>query len=103
MGVIDGVAAWLREHLTRGRAEVGMAVCGFGALLTPLLLWISWSPEVLKMVLTFGFGCFLLAIWFAQYAAPETLDPNEERLPKPGEIPLDGKHDSRPESWRDVT
>ena len=103
MGLFDFIGAFLRRHITRNRAEIGMGISGLGALVTPLLLWISWSPDALKMVLIFGFGCFLLATWFAQYAAPETVDPDEERLPRPGELPLPGTRDGKPDTWRDVT
>lgn len=97
------VKALLRRHLTKNRAEICMAGCGLVALVTPLLLWVSWSKEVFKAVLAMGFASFLLATFFAQYAAPEALDPNEERLPKPGEIPLPNAEANKPETWRDVT
>lgn len=107
MRIGELIGALLRKHLTRNRAEIGMGIAGLGALVTPLLLWISWSPDALKMVLIFGFGCFLLAIWFAQYAAPEYIDPDQERLPRPGELPL-SREDAerrarRRDSWRDVS
>lgn len=97
------IKAFLRRHLTKGRAEVGMACCGVVALVTPLLLWVSWSVNGLKIILMVGFASFLLATWFAQYAAPESVDPNEERLPKPGEIPLPGQNEAKRETWRDIT
>jgi len=95
--------ALVRKVLTKDRAEIGMGLCGIVALLTPLLLWVSWSVDGLKIILMTGFGAFLLATWFAQYAAPETVDPNEERLPKPGELPLPGEPKQQRETWRDVT
>lgn len=95
--------AFVRRILTKERAEVGMACCGIVALLTPLLLWVSWSVDGLKIILMIGFASFLLATWFAQYAAPEFVDPEEERLPKPGELPLPGQADAKPETWRDTT
>ncbi len=95
--------AFLRRHLTKERAEVGMACCGIVALLTPLLLWVSWSVNGLKIILMTGFGSFLLATWFAQYAAPESIDPNAERLPKPGELPLGNPDETRRETWRDIS
>ena len=82
------VKAILRRFLTQKRAEIGMAMCGLVALITPLLLWVSWSPDMLKGILVMGFASFLLATWFAQYACPETLDPDQEVLPKPGELPI---------------
>jgi len=97
------IKAFLRRHLTKERAEVGMACCGVVALVTPLLLWVSWSVNGLKIILMVGFASFLLATWFAQYAAPEAVDPNEERLPKPGEIPLSGQTDTKRETWRDIS
>lgn len=103
MRILDFVRAFFRTHLTRNRAEIGMGISGLGALVTPLLLWISWSTDALKMILIFGFGCFLLATWFAQYAAPESVDPEEERLPRPGELPLSDSRDTKSETWRDVT
>ena len=84
--MITFTKAVLRRFLTRERAEIGMAMCGLVALITPLLLWVSWSPEMLKGILVMGFASFLLATWFAQYACPETLDVDQETLPKPGEI-----------------
>lgn len=101
--MLNFAKAFLRRHLTQDRAEVGMACCGIVALLTPLLLWVSWSVTGLKIILMIGFASFLLATWFAQYAAPESVDPNAERLPKPGEIPLPGRSDAKPETWRDIT
>jgi hypothetical protein len=85
--MITFTRAVLRRFLTRERAEIGMAVCGLVALITPLLLWVSWSPNMLKGILVMGFASFLLATWFAQYACPEALDVDQEMLPKPGEIP----------------
>ena len=84
--VIAFIKAILRRILTRERAEIGMAMCGLVALVTPLLLWVSWSPDMLKGILAIGFASFLLATWFAQYACPEALDIGQETLPKPGEI-----------------
>ena len=86
--LIAFVKALFRHYLTKERAEVGMAICGLVALVTPLLLWVSWSTDMLKGILTMGFASFILATWFAQYACPEALDPDQELLPKPGEIPL---------------
>ena len=86
--IIAFVKAILRRFLTQKRAEVGMAMCGLVALITPLLLWVSWSPDMLKGILVMGFASFLLATWFAQYACPEALDPDQEVLPKPGELPI---------------
>ncbi len=97
------IQKWLRHYLTRDRAEIGMAVCGLFALVTPLLIWVSWSKEVFKVVLIIGFTSFLLATWFAQYAAPETVDPDQERLPKPGELPLTGSDEDKSDSWRELT
>ena len=101
--MINFVKAFFRHHLTKERAEVGMACCGIVALLTPLLLWVAWSVDGLKIILMVGFASFLLATWFAQYAAPESVDPNEERLPKPGETLLPGQGEAKPETWRDIT
>ena len=86
--LIAFVKALFRHYLTKERAEVGMAICGLVALITPLLLWVSWSTDMLKGILALGFASFILATWFAQYACPESLDPNQEILPKPGEVPL---------------
>ena len=87
-GVIAFIKAILRRILTQKRAEIGMAMCGLVALVTPLLLWVSWSPDMLKGILAMGFASFLLATWFAQYACPETLDIGQEKLPKPGDLPV---------------
>ena len=94
----------IRAVLTRERAEIGMGICGLIALLTPLLLWVSWSVLGLKIILATGFFAFLLATWFAQYAAPETVDPDQERLPKPGELPLlnADAQDRERKTWRDI-
>ena len=82
------IKALLRRFLTQERAEIGMAMCGLVALITPLLLWVAWSPNMLKGILVMGFTSFLLATWFAQYACPEVLDVNEEETPKPEEYLL---------------
>ena len=88
--IITFIKAILRRFLTQERAEIGMAMCGLVALITPLLLWVSWSPEMLKGILAMGFASFLLATGFAQYACPEALDADQETLPKPGELPISG-------------
>jgi len=88
--MITFIKAVLRRFLTRERAEIGMAMCGLVALITPLLLWVSWSPDMLKGILAMGFASFLLATGFAQYACPEALEVDQETLPKPGEIPVAG-------------
>ena len=86
--MITFIKAVLRRFLTRERAEIGMAMCGLVALITPLLLWVSWSPDMLKGILVMGFASFLLATWFAQYACPEALEIDQETLTKPGELPI---------------
>ena len=86
--IIAFVKAILRRLLTQQRAEIGMAICGLVVLISPLLLWVSWSPDMLKGILVMGFASFLLATWFAQYACPEALDPDQEVLPKPGELTI---------------
>ena len=88
--IIAFIKAIIRRFLTRERAEIGMAMCGLVALITPLLLWVSWSPDMLKGILVMGFVSFLLATWFAQYACPEAVDADQEILPKPGELPVSG-------------
>ena len=88
--IVTFIKAILRRFLTRERAEIGMAMCGLVALITPLLLWVSWSPDMLKGILVMGFTSFLLATWFAQYACPEALDVDQETPPKPGELPVLG-------------
>jgi hypothetical protein len=49
----------------RRNLEPYIAVCGFVALLTPLGLWISWSHEVLTIVLAIGMSAVFLASWLA--------------------------------------
>jgi len=88
--IIAFIKAIIRRFLTRERAEIGMAMCGLVALITPLLLWVSWSPDMLKGILVMGFASFLLATWFAQYACPEAVDVDQETLPRPGELPVSG-------------
>ena len=98
--------AIVRRYLTKDRAEIGMGICGIIALLTPLLLWVSWSINGLKMILATGFGAFLLATWFAQYTDRDRdmANPNDEQFPKPGELPLpDNQETKKRETWRDVT
>ena len=96
--------AVIRRYLTKDRAEIGMGICGIVALLTPLLLWVSWSINGLKMILATGFGAFLLATWFAQYTDRDMANPNDEQFPKPGELPLpDNQETKKRETWRDVT
>jgi cobalamin biosynthesis protein CobD/CbiB len=103
MTILKLIKALLRHHLTQNRAEIGMAVCGVVAMLTPLLLWVAWSVEGLKIILMVGFASFLLATWFAQYAAPESVVPEADKLPKPGEFPLQNQPEAKPETWRDVS
>ena len=95
--------------LTKRRAEFGMAVFGIGALVTPLLLWVAWSPEVLRNVLIHGFFCLFIAAWFAQYAAPEKLEPGDDPMrPDPDELrrmresaePLQRE---KSKTWREVS
>mgnify|MGYP004335377123 CR=1 FL=1 len=74
--------------MTKNRAEICMSVCGLVALVTPLLLWVSWSKEMLKLVLAMGFAAFLLATFFAQYACPEAVEPEENDIPKPEDLPI---------------
>ena len=88
--IITFIKAILRRFLTQERAEIGMAMCGLVALITPLLLWVSWSPEMLKGILAMGFASFLLATGFAQYACPESSDVDQETLPKPRGVPTSG-------------
>ena len=103
MQVLTFVKALLRHFLTKERAEIGMAAAGLVALVTPLMLWVAWSKEMLKIVLMVGFASFLLATFFAQYAAPETVDPDEERLPRPGEDPMLHAENAKRDTWRDVS
>lgn len=94
----------LSHYLTKNRAEIGMTICGLVALVTPLLLWVSWSKEMLKIILIMGFSAFLLATFFAQYACPETVEPGEDDFPKPGELPKDSSKrlwESKENGWRE--
>jgi len=94
----------LRHYLTKNRAEMGMTICGLVALVTPLLLWVSWSKEMLKIILIMGFSAFLLATFFAQYACPETVEPGEDDFPKPEELPRDSSKrlwGSKESDWRE--
>ena len=85
----------LRHYLTKNRAEIGMTICGLVALVTPLLLWVSWSKEILQIVLIMGFSAFILATFFAQYACPDSVEPGEDDFPRPGELKTNkGSRDS---------
>ncbi|MBT5265082.1 MAG: hypothetical protein HOL85_09635 [Rhodospirillaceae bacterium] len=57
--------------LTKGRAEIGMGVFGMIALMTPLLLWVAWSPEVLRNILLIGLGSLAMALFFVRFACPD--------------------------------
>ena len=107
----------LRHYLTKNRAEIGMTICGLVALVTPLLLWVSWSKEILQIVLIMGFSAFILATFFAQYACPDSVEPGEDDFPRPGEDDFpgpselktnkgsgDSNYREKPErGWRDHT
>ena len=97
----------LRHYLTKNRAEIGMTICGLVALVTPLLLWVSWSKEILQIVLIMGFSAFILATFFAQYACPDSVEPGEDDFPRPGELNKNGDSNDqnfsgrRERGWRD--
>ena len=99
----------LRHYLTKNRAEIGMTICGLVALVTPLLLWVSWSKEILQIVLIMGFSAFILATFFAQYACPDNVEPGEDDFPRPGELKTnkgssDSNYREKPErGWREHT
>ena len=91
----------LRHYLTKNRAEIGMTICGLVALVTPLLLWVSWSKEILQIVLIMGFSAFILATFFAQYACPDSVEPGELKTNKGSN---DSNYREKPEGgWRDHT
>ena len=87
--------AVIRRYLTKDRAEIGMGICGIVALLTPLLLWVSWSINGLKMILATGFAAFLLATWFAEFTDPDTGRPQDENFPTPGDQETEKRETSR--------
>lgn len=79
--VPDWIDVWLKRWLTKDRAEVGMAVFGMAALVTPLLLWVAFSLTMLKIVLTVGLGSVLLATLCAQYCCPDEVTEEERMRP----------------------
>ena len=82
MWIIDLLRPLVRRWLTPERAEVGMAITGMVCLLSPLLLWVTFTPTLLKAMLSVVLGCFLLAVFFSQFACPEEVDESSERIRK---------------------
>ncbi len=48
-------------------AIIGTTTCGMAAAVTPLLLWMAWSPTVLYLVFLLGFVACLGVIWLWRY------------------------------------
>ena len=48
-------------------AIIGTTTCGMAAAVTPLLLWMAWSPTVLYLVFLWGFVACLGVIWLWRY------------------------------------
>ncbi len=55
----------LQTRLAPTLIEVGLTVAGISAVITPLLLWASWSKFVFYLVLSVGCGAFLAFIGLA--------------------------------------
>ena len=48
-----------RRYLNRERADWMMCVSGMVCLASPLILWVSWSPDALKGILCVGIGAYI--------------------------------------------
>lgn len=59
-------------------AEWLLTIFGLWALITPLLLWISWSAEVLAFALFTGIAAILLAGVFGIALAPDAVDSDDD-------------------------
>lgn len=63
------------ERATRWAGIAGYSVCGAVAVATPLMLWMTWSPEVYYLVLLAGFlaccGIVLLSKYLPEYRDEE--------------------------------
>ena len=49
--------------LSRRRIEAILAIAALSGLATPLLLWISGTVVLLKLLLAFGLGSILVTLW----------------------------------------
>lgn len=57
---------WLQQRTPPRLVRVGISICGLYALVTPLLLWISWNAVVLIAVLSlflFSIAAILVLVW----------------------------------------
>ncbi len=52
---------------------VAYSVCGMIATMTPLLLWMAWSPTVLGLTLLAGFLACVGIVWLTKFL-PEYAD-----------------------------
>ena len=63
------------ERALRYVGIVGYSICGAVAVATPLLLWMTWSPEVYYLVLLAGFlaccGIVFLSKFLPEYRNEE--------------------------------
>ena len=57
--------------LSRNMIEYGAGLCGMACLISPLLLWVSWSQEALKGILIFAFGALFITLWLTQFWGEE--------------------------------
>jgi hypothetical protein len=57
--------------LSRNLIEYGAGLCGMACLISPLLLWVSWSQEALKGILIFAFGALFITLWLTQFWGEE--------------------------------
>ena len=68
-----------REKWIRAFGVVSYSICGAVATATPLLLWMTWSPEVYYLVLLAGFiaccGIVLLSKFLPEYRDKERGGP----------------------------
>lgn len=65
----------LSERVIRWVGIVGYSISGAAAVLTPFLLWMTWSPEIYFLVLLVGFlaccGIVLLSRFLPEYRDEE--------------------------------
>ncbi len=49
-----------RRYLNRERADWLMCVSGLTCLASPLVLWVSWSPDALKGIFCVAIGAYMV-------------------------------------------
>ena len=68
------------SRLAYAAAIAGYSICGIGATVTPLVLWMTWSETSFYLTLLGGFlsccGIVLLSKYLPEYQKPERRRPD---------------------------